>query len=80
MTDDDTGTTLDLKGLRCPLPVLRANRAIRGLAPGTRIEVLVTDSNAPADFRSFCETAGHEFLDCTASGEVLTIVFRTKAG
>jgi tRNA 2-thiouridine synthesizing protein A len=70
---------LDLKGLQCPLPVLRANKAIRGFAPGTQIEILVTDSNAPADFQSFCKTAGHDFLECVDGGDFMKIVIRTKA-
>ena len=44
-------TLLDVKGLNCPLPVLRANRTLRGLAPGARLRVLATDRAAVADFR-----------------------------
>ena len=36
-------TLLDVKGLNCPLPVLRANRVLRGLAPGEKLRVLATD-------------------------------------
>jgi tRNA 2-thiouridine synthesizing protein A len=57
---------LDLSGLACPLPVLRASRRMRAMAPGAELVVTVTDSSAPADFRAFCETAGHAFLDIEA--------------
>ena len=70
---------LDLKGLQCPLPVLRANKAIRGLAPGTQIKILVTDANAPADFQSFCRTAGHDFLESIDDGDLISVVIRTNA-
>ncbi|HET9018351.1 MAG TPA: sulfurtransferase TusA family protein, partial [Acetobacteraceae bacterium] len=42
-------TVLDVKGMTCPLPVLRANRALRGLAAGARLRVLATDRAAVAD-------------------------------
>ena len=71
-----TDTKLDLKGLLCPLPVLRANKAIRNLAPGAHVEVLVTDPQAPKDFQAFCETAGHEFIESNEQDGTYTISFR----
>ena len=72
-------TTLDLKGLACPLPVLRANKAMRGLAPGDELEVLATDLAAPADFRSYCKTAGHELVASLEQDGVFSFLLR-KAG
>ena len=46
-------TVLDVKGLNCPLPVLRANRSLRGMAPGERLRVLATDRAAVADFHAY---------------------------
>ncbi len=69
-------STLDLKGLQCPLPVLRANKAMRNLAPGDEMAVLVTDPAAPADFRAYCESSGHDFLALTEDAAVFTIVLR----
>jgi len=71
--------TLDLKGLVCPLPVLRANKAIKALAPGDVIEIEVTDPAAPADFRAYCETTGHELLECREDADVFTIVLRKRS-
>jgi tRNA 2-thiouridine synthesizing protein A len=68
--------TLDLKGLLCPLPVLRANKATRELSPGTLVEVLATDPQAPKDFEVFCETAGHEFIDSSEENGTYVIRFR----
>jgi len=56
-------TTLDVKGLGCPVPILRANRAIKELIPGDILEVLSTDSGAPHDFVIFCETTGHKLIE-----------------
>jgi len=53
---------LDTKGMKCPLPVLRARKAMKELAPGAVLEVLATDPASVADFQSFCETAGHSLI------------------
>ena len=55
-------TLLDVKGMNCPLPVLRANRALRGMAPGQRLHVLATDRAAVGDFQAFCQETGHALL------------------
>ena len=51
--------TLDLRGLRCPLPVLKARKAVKAMAPNTQVLVLVTDPSAPDDFQDFCAVTGH---------------------
>ena len=56
-------TVLDLKGLSCPLPVLRANKAAKHLIPGDILELLVTDPNAPKDLEIFCSNTGHEIVE-----------------
>ncbi len=58
-------TILDTKGLSCPLPVLRARKALRGLPPGGLLCVLATDPAAVGDFRAFCVETGHGFVDDT---------------
>jgi tRNA 2-thiouridine synthesizing protein A len=55
--------TLDAKGLLCPLPVLKAKRALRPLAPGAVLEVLATDPGAAKDFAHFCEASECELLE-----------------
>jgi len=72
-------TSLDLKGLQCPLPVLRANKALRQLAPGDEVRIEATDGAAPKDFASFCQTTGHQLVVSTEADGVFTIVIR-KAG
>jgi tRNA 2-thiouridine synthesizing protein A len=54
---------LDLTGLKCPLPALMTAKALRRLAPGAELSVIVTDALAPIDIRFLCERDGHEFLD-----------------
>jgi tRNA 2-thiouridine synthesizing protein A len=59
-------TTLDATGLLCPLPVLKARRALKAVPPGGTLEVLATDPGATKDFQHFCQTTGCELLE---SGE-----------
>ena len=59
---DAAAATLDTKGLLCPLPVLKARRALKPLAPGAVLEVLATDPGAVQDFEHFCKTTGCELL------------------
>ncbi|MEL6288404.1 MAG: sulfurtransferase TusA family protein [Pseudomonadota bacterium] len=53
---------LDTTGLICPLPILRAKKAIKSVPPGGRLEVLATDPGAQPDFRTFCEVTGHALV------------------
>jgi tRNA 2-thiouridine synthesizing protein A len=69
-------THLDLKGLSCPLPVLRTNKATKQLIPGDILEVLVTDPNAPKDFKIFCENTGHDLVSCEEHDGVYTIILK----
>ena len=71
-------TVLDVKGMNCPLPVLRANRALRSLAPGERLRVLATDRAAISDFKAFCRETGHSLLAWSEEGGVLTFLIRKK--
>ena len=67
---------LDATGLKCPLPVLRARKAIKALDPGEEFLVLATDPAAVEDFRAFCEAASHAFLDASEDGGVFRIAIR----
>ena len=68
--------TLDVRGLRCPLPVLRARKAMREVPPGGTLTVLVTDPAAVIDFPHFCHQTGLELLSTEKEGEVLTFRLR----
>lgn len=53
---------LDASGLTCPLPVLRAQKLLRGMQRGEVLEVLSTDSVSKTEMPVFCEQAGHALL------------------
>ena len=77
MSDDPV--ILDATGLRCPLPVLRARKAIRAMAAGATLEVLATDPAAPADFEAFCRETGHALLGIDRSEDGCRIRIAKKA-
>ena len=70
---------LDTKGLKCPLPVLRARRAMKELAADDVLRIEATDPGSVQDFAAFCETTGHELLDSTESDGVYAFRIRKKA-
>ena len=53
---------LDTRGLRCPLPLLKAKRAISELAVGEQLMVLVTDPSSQDDFKAWASITKHELL------------------
>jgi tRNA 2-thiouridine synthesizing protein A len=71
-------TLLDVKGMSCPLPVLRANRSLRSMAPGERLRVLATDRAAIADFKAFCQETGHALVAMSEEAGVLSFVIRRR--
>ncbi len=60
---------LDARGLNCPLPILRAKKALKDVPPGEVLEITATDPGAVADFQAFCRTTGNELLESTATGK-----------
>ena len=69
-----TTTLLDLRGLSCPLPVLKANKAIKELILGDHLEILATDPAAPKDFVVFCKNTGHKLRSSTEEDGVFKII------
>jgi len=70
------GERLDLRGLACPLPILRTRRRLDALAPGDVVEVLTTDPASEIDFRHFCNTTEHELLGFERGPEHFTFTIR----
>ncbi len=59
----DTTTVYDLKGLNCPLPVLKARRRLSDLPAGTRLWLETTDPLAVIDIPAFCQENGHQLIE-----------------
>ena len=54
--------TLDCTGLLCPLPVLKARKALKPLPADAVLQILATDKGAVKDFEAFCRTTGNQLL------------------
>jgi tRNA 2-thiouridine synthesizing protein A len=67
---------VDARGLSCPLPVLKARRALRELPSGATVEVLSTDPGSAMDFPSFCHSAGHVLLESTQVEDAFRFVIK----
>lgn len=72
-------TILDARGLRCPLPVLKAQKVLKGTPAGGTVEILATDPGAVPDFAAFCRTTGHELVEQSEEAGVYRFVIR-RAG
>jgi tRNA 2-thiouridine synthesizing protein A len=55
--------TLDAKGLNCPLPILKARKALKDVPDDGTLEILATDPGSVADFEAFCRQTGNELLE-----------------
>ena len=69
---------IDLSGLDCPMPLLKAKLALNRLAPGALLKVHATDSGSRKDFETFSKQSGHELLRNTESNGTYTFIIRKK--
>jgi tRNA 2-thiouridine synthesizing protein A len=72
-------TVLDAKGLSCPLPVLRARKSMRTLAPGAVLRLLATDPGAVRDVAAMCEATGDRLIESDETDGAFTFRIE-KAG
>jgi len=61
---------LDVRGLPCPLPLLKAKQALARLAPGQLLEVMATDAGSWHDFETFTAQSPHELLEREERGDI----------
>jgi tRNA 2-thiouridine synthesizing protein A len=70
---------LDTKGMNCPMPVLKAKKAMNQLENGQLLKIEATDPGAMEDLKAFCSAGGHELIESDQADGVFTFVLR-KAG
>ena len=70
---------LDTKGLNCPLPILKAKKALKGMPSGATLEIQATDPGSVADFEAFCRTTGNELLDSKTEDGVYVFLIKHTA-
>ena len=71
--------TLDTKGLNCPLPILKARKALKEVPPGGTLEVLSTDPGSVADFQAFCRQTGNELVESSIDDSVYRFLIKHTA-
>ena len=59
---------LDASGLNCPLPILRAKKALAALDSGKVLHIIATDPGSVKDFEAFCKQTGNELLESKEEG------------
>jgi tRNA 2-thiouridine synthesizing protein A len=69
---------LDVRGLSCPLPILRTKKALAEMASGRILRVLATDAHAVKDFQAFARQTGNELLFTTELDSVFEFLFKRK--
>ena len=74
----DFDAELDARGLHCPLPILKAKKALATLDSGQVLRVDTTDPGAPYDFQVFSRQTGHALLQQQTEGEVTTHWLRRR--
>ncbi len=64
----DFDEELDATGLNCPLPILRAKKALNGMDAGKVLRIIATDPGSVKDFEAFAKQTGNELMESTEEG------------
>jgi tRNA 2-thiouridine synthesizing protein A len=69
---------IDTSGLNCPLPILKAKKALAELQSGQILKVVATDPGSLRDFQAFTKQTGHELIEQQTEGTVYIHVLRRR--
>lgn len=69
---------LDVKGLQCPMPIVKTAKAMKELESGDVIQVIATDPGSVKDFAAWSKATGHELLESSAVDGVFRFVLRKR--
>lgn len=67
---------LDVRGLNCPLPLLKAKQALHKLTAGTVLKVMVTDPGSVRDFKAYTDQSDHQMLQSFTEGDEYIYIIR----
>ncbi len=80
MSDDfKVSKTLDLKGLACPMPVVKMSKGIKEVAVGEIVEAITTDPGSLTDFPAWAKTSGNEIVKTDQGGDVIKFYIKRIA-
>lgn len=71
-------TTVDARGLSCPMPIVKTAQAIRSMPSGAVLELLATDPGSVKDVEAWSKTTGNELVEQSADGGIYRFVVRRK--
>jgi len=71
---------LDVKGMKCPMPLLKAKMALNEMSAGELLEVFATDSGSVRDFAVFSRQSGHKLLESAEDNGIYSYLLQKKAG
>ena len=74
----DFDKELDARGLNCPLPILRAKKALGELQSGQVLRIVSTDPGSVKDFAAFCKQTGNELLSQAEANKEYTFMLKKK--
>ncbi|MBE0550278.1 MAG: sulfurtransferase TusA family protein [Rubrivivax sp.] len=74
----ETTRELDARGLNCPLPILKAKKALAEMASGELLRVVSTDPGSVRDFQAFARQTGNELVEQTSGGGDFTHLLRRR--
>jgi tRNA 2-thiouridine synthesizing protein A len=69
---------LDARGLNCPLPILRAKKALNDMQSGQVLKILATDPGSVKDFQAFAKQTGNDLLSQAAAEKEFTFFLKRK--
>nr|WP_313899060.1 sulfurtransferase TusA family protein [Leclercia adecarboxylata] len=69
---------VDARGLNCPLPILRAKKALAGMESGQLLKVVATDTGSLRDFQAFARQTGNELVEQRTEGEEFIHLLRRR--
>ena len=78
MTTTTHDKELDARGLNCPLPILRAKKALGELASGQVLRIIATDPGSVKDFEAFAKQTGNQLLSSNTTDKEFTFLIRKK--
>jgi TusA-related sulfurtransferase len=74
----DAQKEIDARGLNCPLPILKAKKALADMASGQVLKVMATDPGSMRDFQAFARQTGNELLEQSAAGDEFVHYLRRR--
>lgn len=69
---------IDASGLNCPLPILRAKKALSDMVSGQILKVIATDAGSVRDFQAFAKQTGNELVDQQTAGDTYIHIMRRR--